>query len=201
MIEDGVETSKTENFVTRWRQACFHPTSFFRQLPRDGSVVPALIYYLVLAVIVAGVNLFWKSLFNFIELTDFLRPGIEDSARTNILDFLLTPLFATIAIFLVTGVCHGLLALMRGTKHGFQTSLRVFAYSYSPAVFAVVPIAGPPVGFVWMVVLAIIGLREAQETDGAKAATAVLVPVFALLIFLVVAALTMVTLGLLKTRI
>lgn len=201
MIEDSVEISKTENFVTTWREACFHPTSFFRQMPRDGSLTPALIYYLVLAVIVAGVNLFWKSLFNFVELTDFLRPAVEDSARTNIVDFLLTPLFATIAIFLVTGVCHGLLALLRGAKHGFHTSLRVFAYSYSPAVLAVVPVIGPPVGFVWMVVLAVIGLREAHEADGAKAATAVLVPVFALIIFLVIAALAMVTLGILKTRI
>lgn len=169
-------------------------------MPREGAYGSVLIYYMVLAVIVAGVNLFWGSLFDFIDLRAILRPTAPQASGHELVEFLLTPIFAIIGLYLVSGVCHLLLMMMRGAQHSFETSSRVFAYSYSPSAFAIVPVVGAPVGFVWMIVLAIIGLREAHQTDGAKAAAAVLIPVFLLFCFLVVAVLVMVTLGLLETK-
>ena len=164
---------------------------------------PAIIYYLVLSVLVAGINLFWDSIFDFSSLMGSIfetTAARESNATTRIVEFLLTPLFALGALFLAAGVTHLMLKLFRDGEQGFQTTTRVFAYSYSPAVFAVVPVLGGIVGFVWMIGIAIIGLREAHETDGAKAAAAVLIPVFFLLFTLVLAFVAGVALGVLKMK-
>lgn len=170
-------------------------------MPREDGYASVLVYYLVLAVVVAGIHLFWGSLLDFADLSSLIRRASADDAGSGLIEFLLSPLFAIIGLYMVAGVVHLLLLMMRGAQHGFETTTRVFAFSYSPSAFAIVPVIGPIVGFIWMVVLSIIGLREAHETDGAKAATAVLVPVFLLIGLLVLATLAAITLGLLKTRI
>ena len=76
-------------------------------------------------------------------------------------------------------------------QRGIATTVRVFAYAYSPALLAMVPRLGAFAGFVWMVVLAVIGLREAHRTSTGRALTAVLVPIVVALGFLVLAALLM----------
>lgn len=170
-------------------------------MPREAGYGAVLIYYLVLAVIVAGIHLFWGSLFDFADLSSVIRRASAGDAGSGLVEFLLSPLFAIVGLYMVAGVVHLMLLMMRGAQHGFETTSRVIAFSYSPAALAIVPMIGPLIGFIWMVVISIIGLREAHETDGAKAATAVLVPVFLLIGLLVVATLAAITLGLLKTRI
>lgn len=194
--QEGV--AAVDAFITTWRESCFHPTSFFRRMPRAGNYGAVLTYYLVIGVVVAGIELFWRSVLGF-SLTERLMS--EDSSRlSDIVRFLLSPLILILTLYVVTSVCHLFLLVLRGSRHGFETSSRVFAFSYGPAIANVVPVLGGLIGFVWMTVLAIIGLREAHESDGSKAAVAVLLPVFllfGLLLFAVFAAMMM---GLLRTR-
>src|SRR5206468_5916329 len=128
-----------------------------------------------------GLHLFWSSVFGAFELQNYiLRRMNAAQAHNGVVDFLVSPITLLIALYLVSGVTHLFLLMMRGAKHGFATTSRVFAFSYSPQLFTVVPVLGGLVAFFWMITLAIIGLREAHETDGAKAAVAVLVPLFLL---------------------
>ena len=192
------DVSAFDAFTETWRESCFHPTSFFRRMPRSGNYGAVLTYYLVLGVVAAGIELFWRSVLGF-SLSERLMN--EDSSRLNdIVRFLLSPLILILALYLVTGVCHLLLLMLRGATHGFEASSRVFAFSYGPAIANVVPILGGLIGFVWMAVLAIVGLREAHQTDGSKAAVAVLVPLFLLLGLLVITVLAALMMGLLSTR-
>lgn len=168
-------------------------------MPRSGGYGWVLVYYLVLGVVVAGVELFWKSVLGW-RLSERLLAG--DPGRMNdLIGFLLSPVLLIGALYLVTAVCHAALLMMRGATHGFETSSRVFAFAYSPALFNVVPVVGNLISLVWMSVLAIVGLRAAHETDGAKAAAAVLVPLFLLLALLVIAVIAAIVMGLLTTRI
>jgi hypothetical protein len=190
--------SAFDAFTTTWRESCFHPTSFFRRMPRSGSYGAVLTYYLVLGVVVAGIELFWRSVLGF-SLSDRLMN--DDGSRLNdIVRFLLSPLILILALYLVTGACHLMLLVLRGATHGFETSSRVFAFSYGPAIANVIPMLGGLIGFVWMTVLAIIGLREAHQTDGSKAAAAVLVPLFLLFGLLFIAVLAAIVMGVLGTR-
>lgn len=62
------------------------------------------------------------------------------------------------------------------TKRSFEATFRASAYSYGPLAFAVVPICGSSIGFIWSLVLFIIGLKHMQQTTGGKAAFTALLP-------------------------
>ncbi|MGQ0814584.1 MAG: YIP1 family protein [Gemmatimonadota bacterium] len=186
--------------MTTWREAVFQPTSFFQRMPREDGFGAVLMYYLVLGVIVAGINLFWSSLFDFAGLGALFLPDMPTTSINAIVEFLLSPLLLIVVLYVVSGVCHLLLLMVAGAKHEFGTTTRVFAFSYSPAVFAIVPILGNLVALVWMTVIAIIGLREAQQTSRGKAAFAVLFPLVLLVVLGVMVAIIAVFAGVLGTR-
>ena len=167
-------------------------------MPRDGRIGPAFVYYMVLGVAVAGVNLFWGSVFEFASLSAML--GLPSrGALSGVVEFLLSPLLLILTIYVVAGVTHLILSVMDGANNGFNTTLQVFAYSYSPALFAVVPIVGSLVALVWMSVISIIGLREAHETSGGKSAAAVLAPLGCLVVLLFLTMILAVFAGVLGT--
>lgn len=86
------------------------------------------------------------------------------------------PMVWIVFLFLWSGIVHGLLLLFGGAPKGFETSLRVIAYSAAPSVFAAVPFLGGLVGSVWGIVLQCIGLAEAHGVPRGRAVAAVLVP-------------------------
>lgn len=157
-----------------WKRSTFEPTPFFRQIPRRGGTGAAVVYYLVVGVLLSGVNLFWATL--------ALGAGHEETVATGLdalhplTRFLLAPLALLIALAASAAVTHVLLLVVGGANHGLGTTVRTFCYAYSPMAFGVVPVLGSLVGAVWSVVLAIIGLREAHETAAWRTALAVLFP-------------------------
>lgn len=173
------DESITGAFGATWRGATIDPAATFRTIPRSGGIGPAVLFFLVIGMLVAGANLFW-------EMTSILTlpAGFEEelSAALDtppiqpVVGFLFTPLFLLGTLFVSAGVVHLILMMVGGARHGFGTTVRVFCYAYAPQIFAVVPFIGGIVGTIWMVVVAIIGLREAHETDGWKAGVAVLTP-------------------------
>lgn len=184
--EDG---SITTAFGETWKKATFDPASFFSRVPRTHGTGAAVLYYLVIVLIVAGAALFWDSLALFgggLEETA-LAGGMDPGSISPIVGFLFTPVILLVMLVVSAGITHALLALFDGARHGFGTTVRVFCYAYSPGVFGVIPLFGGLVGSVWMVVLLIIGLRHAHETEGWKTAVAVLLPVALLVGFMVLA--------------
>lgn len=187
-------------FFRTWQRSTFDPTRFFRALPVPGRVPPDLIYFLIVSVVVAGINLFWQSLANTLLYVLGLDASGAEAApefMMPLIQFLLTPLFAVIGLVIGAGVHHLFLLIFGGARRGFQTTMRVVAFTASPAIFAIIPIFGGLIGAVWAIVLAIIGLREAHRTDGWRAALAVLVPIAILFVLGLIAA---VTLGFLAAR-
>lgn len=166
-------------FGETWKSATFDPGSFFRRLPAAGSVGPAILYYLILGILLAGVSLFWDATGVFTSAAGERVRAAEVGLGTldPVIGFMLSPLVLMMVLGLTAGVTHLLLLISGGARNGFGTTVRVFCFAYSPTIFGVVPVLGTLVGTVWMVVLAIIGLREAHATDGWKAALAVLLPV------------------------
>lgn len=170
-------------------------------MPREDDYGSVLLYYLIVGVLGAAFQLFWSLLFRFLGFHSPLESMLaeRDVAASNpVTEFLLSPILLLCGLYIVAGVCHLLLMMMRGAKNGFGTSTRVFAFSYSPIVFSAIPFLGNFIAFVWMIRCAIIGLREAHETDGTKAGVAVLVPVFLLFLLMLLAMLAAVAVGLLE---
>lgn len=163
-------------FVETWMGATFRPRNFFAAMPREGGYGAAILYYLILAIVAAAIELFWGTVLDR-PSRDLPMLGMTGETFSPLVTFLLTPIISLIALIVSAGVTHAILAVIGGARGRFTTTARVFAYAYSPQLFVVLPTWGIVIGFVWMIGLAIVGLREAHPTEGWRAAVAVLVPV------------------------
>jgi hypothetical protein len=192
--DDPVSTA----FGATWKGATFDPSRFFALTPRDRGTGPALLYYLAIGILVAGATLFWDSM-PFLAGGTAAETWASDlgyGAVSPLVRFLLAPVFLLGGLFVSAGVIHVLLLVFGGATHGFGTTVRVFCYANSPTIFGVVPIVGTLVGGIWSLVIGIIGLREAHETETWKAVLAVLVPLLlSMILFMVVAFAAFMTAG------
>jgi len=182
-------------FADTWAGASLRPTSFFRRTPEHGTIRTALLYYLPLGILVSGATLFWTLLAGPAEGDREVVLGEIPlgGAMNPLVEFLLSPVLLLASLFIAAGVVHLLLRLFGGAHRRFGFTTRVFAYAYSPQALGVIPVVGTIAGFVWMVGVAIIGLREGHGTSTGRAAAAVLIPVVIALVFLGIAAIVAVT--------
>jgi hypothetical protein len=152
-----------------------------------------LLYYLIISVLTAFFVLIWRSVGSSVLPVGLL--GWNDPLMP-LIEFFLEPFLAMIGLAIGSLVLHLLVLLFADRRKGIGTTARVFCYSWGPGVFALFPVLGPPVGFVWSVVLMVIGVREAHETTSGRAAAIVLTPLIALFLLLVFLATLLVMLGL-----
>ncbi len=170
--------------ATTWKESVFHPSSFFRRMPREFDFGWVLGYYLIIGVVAGGISLFWTMVLGPSPVERWLPAGAGDPGSPFI-DFLLSPLWLLAGLYIAAAVIHVVLLVLRGANNGFGTTLRVFCYASGPVLFSIVPFIGPAVGGVWSTVLTILGLRAAHQTSTGKAAAAVLVPMFFLMMLVV----------------
>ncbi|HEX7049283.1 MAG TPA: YIP1 family protein [Longimicrobiales bacterium] len=188
------EESPLTAFFRTWRDSLFSPARFFRAMPEAGSGGAALLYFLIIGVIAAAFGLFWQMLFRMAlgaaprMLPQLAALGAQSEPWSPLIGFLLSPLFLLIEIGIAFVVIHVLLYILGGARRGAGTTFRVLCFAYGPMVFTLIPGLGGFAGGIWMLVLAIIGLREAHRTDAWRAAVAVLVPVALALMLVVVMA-------------
>lgn len=168
-----------------WSGASLAPRRFFAALPRARPITPAILYYLSIGVPVAGAQLFWAMVLG--TPGDGTASVIGGKPWAPLIDFLFSPILLLISLFLSAGVAHLLLKLFGGTSGGYSLTTRVFAFAYSPQILGMVPVLGSIAGFIWMVVIAIIGVREAHHTTTGRAAAAILIPLSIGLAFIAVA--------------
>ena len=117
--------------------------------------------------VVAGYSLFWMVL--VIPLT-----------------LLQAPVYGLFGILAGSGFAHVSLVLMKSANAGFESTLRAVSYANAPYVWYAVPCFGPIFGWVWMMGLEVIAIRETHRIGTDRALVAVLGYriVFALLVVL-----------------
>ena len=115
-----------------------------------------------------------------------MMPGLHAGSGQSLLQgagiallAFLSPFLIIAGLFLSAGILHLCLMLVRGTKYGFEATFRTVAYGYSANALMVIPFCGGFLAALWAIILYIIGLREAHETTGGKAAVAVFLPAIA----------------------
>lgn len=183
-------------FGATWKGSTFDPGVFFAGAPRKNGTGAALVYLLVVGMLLAGATLFWDSMsFMAGSAAEDPMAAFGLGSISPLVRFLLAPVLLLATLYVSAGVVHVLLLIFDGAHNGFGTTVRVFCYAYSPALFGVVPYIGALVGGIWSLVLVIIGLRTAHEAAAWKPAVAVLVPFFVTMAFFVLVMLTMVMAG------
>lgn len=169
------------------------PSRTFAEASRTAGIGPALGFAMILGMIGGYVNLFWKSLTQAAFLESLgalgeLPPELEQfenflgdfaGPASSILGIVSVPLQVLISVFVWAAVVHLLLLLFGGAMHGFEATFRTTAYAYgTTSLFLLVPFCGWIVGFIWLLVVQIIGLKEIHGITTGKAAAAVLLPFF-----------------------
>jgi hypothetical protein len=164
------------------KEVLFTPTSFFRKMSVTGGLTDPLLFAMIVGTTGLLFSYLWDILF-YDSLQHFVAPEFRAlSERGMMYDHgfsyfsVLTPFALIIALFFTSGFLHLMLLMVRGAKAGFEATFRVAGYSMAPFVVMIIPFCGMPVTWLWVITLAIIGLREAHETSGGKAAVAVLFP-------------------------
>lgn len=86
-----------------------------------------------------------------------------------------TPVQTAIGLLLFAAIAHGLLSATGNVRLGYAGTVAAAAYSYGPMLLAVIPFCGALIGFVWSLVLLILGLATLQEAGVGRALLATLV--------------------------
>jgi Yip1 domain/GYF domain 2 len=81
--------------------------------------------------------------------------------------------------FVLAGVFHFCLMLMKGKSKAFEATYRVTSYCSSAYVFGVMPFFGLYVSWIWGLICMAVGLQKVHKTEGWRATIAVLIPVVA----------------------
>jgi hypothetical protein len=88
------------------------------------------------------------------------------------------PVLVIAIMFVGSGILHLCLMMLGGAKRPYETTFRVVCFSSgSTYLLYMVPFCGGMVAGVWNIVLEIIGLARAHETETGKAVMAVLLPI------------------------
>jgi hypothetical protein len=152
-------------------------------MPVTGGLTDPLLYALIIGMAGLMFSYFWQILLQG-TMQDVMMPGMKTVAGPQVLRGIgmaalafFSPFLIILGLFISSGVLHLFLLLVKGARAGFEATFRVAAYGYSANIFLVLPLCGGLIAAVWAIVLTIIGLREAHETTGGKAAFAVFLPV------------------------
>jgi hypothetical protein len=181
--EDREARGFFSGLFTTVKDTLFRPSEFFRKMPVTGGLTDPLLYALIIGMAGLMFSYFWQILLQG-AMQDAMLPGMKAVAGQHMLRGIgmavlafLSPFLVILGLFILSGVLHLFLMMVKGARSGFEATFRVAAYGSSANLFLVIPFCGGLLAGVWAIVLTIIGLREAHETTGGKAAVAVFFPV------------------------
>jgi hypothetical protein len=174
-------------FYRTTRDSLFSPAGFFKRISVGEGYWAPLIYGLITGIIGQGAAFFWFWLF-IAQFIPFDKLPFQYSF--SILQFIIPlPFEQAIAIFIVSAIIHLCLMIVGGNNEGYKTTFRAVCYSYSAQLFNIVPFIGSLIGFIYMIILFILGVREGHGIGTGKAVLAVLLPaivIFGLIMIAVV---------------
>jgi hypothetical protein len=179
--EDRAATGFFNGLYKTVNQVLFSPSDFFKKMPVTGGLTDPLLY----AMIIGTVGLLFLSVWHLLlhdPMQGFVTPEMSEAGRgitSNVgspLGTAMIPFVLIIWLFIVSGMLHLFVMIVGGARAGFEATFRVVSYSVSPFVFMVIPYCGVLITPLWALSLFMIGIRDAHETTGGKAAAAVLFP-------------------------
>lgn len=190
-FEDSSENFFSGMFSTM-KLVLFSPTHFFSNYKLDGSIGRSLLFAVLVGWFSAAVAIVWSSIFQAsimqaiqqyvprnqgIDFNQFMGGSQFGMIVGSIFGFFIAPVAVVIGLFISTAIYHLFLMIVKGANKGFETTFNVVAYGSAANIFKIIPIAGGLITFFYTLVIYILGLSEAHETEGWKGAFAVIAPV------------------------
>ncbi|HEY7791905.1 MAG TPA: YIP1 family protein [Vicinamibacterales bacterium] len=177
-------------FIETAKAILLLPTATFSNMKRDGGWGPPLAFGVVGTTIGFAISLLIQ-----IGIMALAPQTSTQQARPLVslyvfMFLLLLPFILALSLLFWAVVYHACLRLLGG-RHRFETTLRVVSYVYgSTSLLQVFPVFGGVIGFVYSVILSVIGFMRMQEVSKPKAIAAVVVPLLIMLFLATAAVLT-----------
>ncbi|MHC4661154.1 MAG: YIP1 family protein [Planctomycetota bacterium] len=164
-------------FGQTFKETLFSPTRFFRSISPSERKNDALGYGFIIATLCGLISTASGYLLNLVLFGEEVAGGGGAGAYSLGIGLLLVliPVQVILSLYISSAIIHLGLLIVRGSKHGFTATFRTQCYAQSANVFSIVPFVGPLVSFIWLVVVAAVGLREMHKTSTGKAVFAVLI--------------------------
>ncbi|RLA84979.1 MAG: hypothetical protein DRG31_04185 [Deltaproteobacteria bacterium] len=178
-IDCGIKPSweaepSLEGLFKTIKEVLFSPSDFFRLMPKGGGIGLPLLFGVINNTLGVFLVSFWGLLLG-------IKIGLpEPSASWTVLYAILLPVISVVDVFFSSSILHLCLLIVGGGKAGFEATFRVVSYSRASYLWAVLPVLGPFMSSVYMVILYIIGLKEAHAIGNGKAILAVFLPILIL---------------------
>jgi hypothetical protein len=174
------------SFVDVVRRVVFQPPAFFRELPRQGSLLNPLVF----ALICIEISVILVGLLSLLDIPGGINWLFGARGNQGLLAFVgglvLTPIAGTVGLFLTALVTHLLVVLVVGSGHsGFGATFRVVAYSSVTSLAGWIPFIGW-IFSLYRLYLATVGIREMHGTTTGRALLVVLLPAILILALVVV---------------
>jgi hypothetical protein len=164
-----------QSFIDTAKGALTDPVTAFAQMRREGGLVPPLIYYIIGMLVGVIGSMLWQVI-GLGGMIPFGGPSAGE-AMSGMALIVIIPIFATCGLFIGSLIIHFALGLFGGQKHPYETTFRTMAYAFgSSQPIGIIPFCGGPIGAIWGLIAAVIGLAQTQETTTGKSAAAVLTP-------------------------
>jgi hypothetical protein len=172
--------------VETTRQVLFEPGAFFRAMPVTGGLASPLLYGVVVGWIGLAAAAFYQAVFRSVVGSAWGALGERPEIAAVLgwvegwagfaAQVVFGGVFVVIGLFVAAGILHVMLLLLGGARQGFEATFRVAGFAQATSVLFLLPFCGQPIGFVWCLVLYILGLAQAHQISHGKAAAAALVP-------------------------
>ncbi|MGI9114197.1 MAG: YIP1 family protein [Chthoniobacterales bacterium] len=167
-------------FTETLSMVLLRPAEAFTAMKREGGYTEPLIYALVGACLGAIIAFLFSLMLEGAGVTFGHRNGLGALAGmgvSSIFFIVLIPFVILLGLFLGSAIVHVCLMVVGGANQSFETTFRVVAFTQgSTGVLQIVPVCGGLIAGIWALVVQIIGLARAHETDSGRAALAVFLP-------------------------
>jgi len=163
----------------------FSPRLFFSVMPVGNGVSKPLTFAILMALIQTVAQFAWgmAGLTPGMEVTASGMVPVDYNVTNGLFELLLTPAFAAITLYLMTGFYHVVLSILKAGDRGFEGSFRALAYAYTPMITGIIPMPTVEILAGWMflyatwsLVLTAIGFKHIHKTSYLKAIPVLLMP-------------------------
>ena len=158
------------------------PGDAFMMMRPEGGMLDPLLFGLIGGCAGSVISILFQDLMSSLPVFGandeiFRSLGLSRLAFT-IIYAVLSPLFVTFGLLILSALFHLCLMLVGGANRSFETTFRVVCFTGGSAhLFSVIPVCGGFIALVYSIVLYCIGLSRAHPTTTGKALLAIFLPI------------------------
>lgn len=188
-------TGLVRAFLNTTSELITDPGSFFQKVNPSSSFQGSLLYGVIVFVVSMLFSAFWKTAGLLVGI------GATGEAFSQLMGIgavlvmvILSPILAIVLIFLGAGFFHLVLLLFGWSRHPFGATVKVVSFAGVSGLANAIPVCGGLIGFVWGLILLVMGIRELHEASTGQAVIVALAPTL-LVLFCACLFVTMIAMG------